>query len=128
MEKRKSDFIDIRALLEDYRAHWYWFLISLVVCCGIGVVYIKVRNVKYAVRANVLISSEDKSSALLDISNILGGSDGSVDNEVFVMSAHSLYKDVARDLGLDKIHTVYPSFLSKRIEYEKFPVEVITPE
>lgn len=128
MEKRQSDFIDLRALFEDYRAHWYWFLISLIICCGAAFVFIKARNVQYAVRANVLITTEDKASALLDISSMLGGGDATVDNEVFVMSAHSLYKDVAKDLGLDKIHVVYPSFLSKRIEYEKYPIDVIAPE
>lgn len=126
MEKKRSDIIDLRPLIEDYRTHWYWFLISVAFCGILAFVFVKMKNEVYAVRANVLIEEEDKSLPGFDMGNLFGGG-SSVDDEVFVMSAHSLYKNVARELGLEKNHLVYTSLLGRKVFYEKFPVEVKTP-
>ena len=32
--------MDVRALIRDYRRHWYWFVISLFVCGLIGLFFV----------------------------------------------------------------------------------------
>ena len=50
MAKKKSEFIDVKGIFEDYLRHWPWFVISLVFFLGIGVLYAKVKKPVYASR------------------------------------------------------------------------------
>ena len=56
MAKKKSEFIDIKSIIDDYLRHWPWFLASFIFFMGVGVLYAKVKKPVYAVRANVLIA------------------------------------------------------------------------
>ena len=124
---KRSEIIDIAGLLRDYVSKWYWFALSVILCCGLAFVYIKIKKPVYQVNANVLISQEDGGGvgSLGGLSDLFGGS-GYVEDEVFVVSSHSVYRDVARDLGLYKKHVVKDGFLSKDFKYVEFPVEVYT--
>lgn len=125
---KKSDFIDVRAIAQEYISKWYLFVISVIVCVAIGWIFAKINPPKYSVRANILISQEDQSSALLNSMGGLGdlfGSKAMVDDEIFVISSHSLYRDVARDLGLYKTHNVRFGFLDYQFSYPEFPIDVI---
>ncbi len=124
-KKKKSDFIDVRAIVQEYISKWYWFAISVVVCVAVGWVATRVFKPKYAVNANVLISQDEKGGmASLGSIGDLFGSSASVDDEIFVISSHSLYRDVVRDLGTYKKHVVRLGFLNKEFAYPEFPVDV----
>lgn len=119
-----SDFIDIKGLFKTYLSKWYYFLISIVACGLLAVVYVKVKKPVYNVRANVLISQEDPGMGSFGGLSDLFGTNGYVEDEIFVVSSHSVYRDVARDLGIYKRHTVKTGFLSKMFKYKKYPVEI----
>lgn len=128
-KKNNSDFIDIKSLINQYISKWYLFVISVLVCCSLAWLYTKIKNPEYAVRANVLISQENANpmsnfGALGD----LIGSNGYVDDEIFVLSSHSLYRDVAKDLGLNVTHKVKTGLLTSKLAYPDFPVQVSAPE
>lgn len=95
-----SEFIDINALMKTYLSKWYWFVISVIFCVGLGFVYCRIHQRPVAVRANVLIQQEE-SNPMADMGGLgsLFGSKGFVEDEVFVIGSHSLYKGVAEDLG-----------------------------
>lgn len=125
---KKSDFIDVRAIVQEYISKWYLFVISVVVCLVIGWLFTKINPPKYAVRANILISQDDQGGTLMKSMGGLGdlfGSKAKVDDEIFVISSHSLYRDVARDLGLYKSHNVRHGFLNTKFSYPEFPIDVI---
>lgn len=131
MAKRSnSDFIDIPALVRQYVKRWYLFVISVVLCAGIAFFYTKVRQTEYAVRANVLITPERDSSPLAGGLGDLGslfGSQGDVDDEIFVISSHSLYCNVVRQLGTNIQETVRKNLFVKKFAYPEQPVTV-TPQ
>ena len=58
--QKKSEFIDVSAIVREYVSKWYWFAISVVVCVALGWLATKVIKPKYAVNANVLISQDEK--------------------------------------------------------------------
>lgn len=125
-KQKNSDFIDVRAILRDYLSKWYWFVISIVVCAGIGLLVAKVKKPVYSVNASVLISQDDKGGmASLGAIGDLFGSKGKVDDEIFVISSHSVYRDVVRDLGTYKTHYVRRGFLNTVLAYPEYPVDVI---
>ncbi|MDE6036905.1 MAG: hypothetical protein K2G05_01420, partial [Duncaniella sp.] len=87
-----------------------------------------------AVRANILISQDDDgpfgmSSGKGSSTGIgaLFGSNANVQDEVFVISSHSLYRNVAKDLEINKMHYVSPGFLRSYLAYPDFPVDVVAP-
>lgn len=127
--KNNSEFIDFRGMFEEYKKHWWWFVISVIVCVGLAFVYTKIKKPEYMVRANVLVI-DDNTSAMTSMSGLddLFGSRANVEDEVFVVNSHSVLRDVARDLGINEQHYVSQGFLQKRLAYPNYPVTVHTTE
>lgn len=127
--KKKSDFIDIKGLVKLYLSKWYLFVISAVVICGCAYLYLKSKNKEYNVRANVLVTEETPSllDGLGDMTSMFGAG-SEVDDEIFVISSHSLYKDLAKKLGLNITHEVKAGFLKKYMAYPDFPIQASYPQ
>lgn len=125
MGKNQNDFIDIPALFKSYVSKWYLFVISIVCCIAVGFVATRVFKQKYGVRANILIQQEDNSplSAMGSLGDLIGSS-GKVDDEIFVISSHSLYRQVVKDLGLNCKHYVRHGFLNSELSYPDYPIDV----
>lgn len=125
-KNKKSDFIDISAIAQEYLSKWYWFVISVIICLGLGFVAARIMKPKYSVNANVLISQDDSGGmGGLGAIGDLFGAQASVDDEIFVISSHSLYRDVVKDLGTNKIHKVRLGMLNHVLAYPDYPLEVI---
>lgn len=125
--KNKTDFIDIKGLLANYWAHWWWFAISIAVCGILAVIFVKTNNPEYQVRANVVISQDDDgidaASSMGAIGNLFGAS-ANVQDEIYVIASHSVLRDVARDLGINRTHIVKSGILHRFLAYPKIPVDV----
>lgn len=132
MAKKKSEFIDIKSIIDDYLRHWPWFLASFIFFMGVGVLYAKVKKPVYAVRANVLIAQEESNplNAMGGDMGMLGsifGAKGSVDDEFYVLSSHSIYRKAVKALDLNRRHYVRKGFLNTVHEFKDYPVEVDAP-
>ena len=125
MSKNHNDFINIPGLLKNYRSKWYLFAISIICCLLVGFVATRVFKQKYGVRANILIQQEENSplSAMGSLGDLIGSS-GNVDDEIFVISSHSLYRQVVRDLGINCKHYVRHGFLNSELTYPDYPLDV----
>ncbi|MCM1521223.1 MAG: polysaccharide biosynthesis tyrosine autokinase [Muribaculaceae bacterium] len=129
--KAGADFIDFHALMKSYLSKWYVFVITIVICLILGFIYTRVYTQPMAVRANILISQDDDgpfgASSTAKTGNIgsLFGSSAYVEDEVFVISSHSLYRNVAKSLGINRTHMVKTGFLRWRFAYPDFPIDVV---
>lgn len=125
MARNNSDFIDIKGLFRQYLSKWYWFAISVILCVAAMWGYTKIKAPVYAVRANVLISTDKGTlEGSMGALNALFGSDGYVEDEIFIVSSHSLYRDVARKLGLNIQYYVRHGFLNTTRSFPDYPVSV----
>ena len=130
MAKKHSDIINIGTIFNSYLSKWYLFVISIIGCLILGFLYIRVHQTKYGIRASVLIQQEDANpmaAAMGGLGDLFGAS-GNVDDEVFVISSHSLYRDAIRDLGLNKTHYTRLGFLKKELSYPDYPIDVTFDE
>lgn len=130
MAKSNSDFIDIPALIRQYISKWYLFVISVVICGGLAVAYALLRQQDYAVKANILITPEKDSPLSGGLMGGLGslfGSQGYVEDEIFIISSHSLYASVAKELGLNVMQAVKKNIIVRELAYPNAPLEV-TPQ
>ncbi len=129
-QKNKEEFIDFSSVLKNYISHWYVFAISVIVCVGIALVIARVKSPEYLVKANLLITQEegDTSGAMGNLASIFGSS-ANVDDEVFAVSSHSVYKIVSKELGINQVHRTHLGFLKNEFQYKGYPVEVLcSPE
>lgn len=126
MENRKnsSEFIDIRGILRRYLRNWYWFVLSVFIC-GIGAyVYVKTHPRQHAIKSSILVTQDEGTVSMLNGLGGLLGADPYVQDEIFVITSHTVLKTVAKDLGINKLHVVKTGFLSKKLEYPTYPVDV----
>lgn len=127
----KAEYLDIKGLLRSYISKWYYFAISVFLCLVLGFLYTRMHNRDMAVRANILISQDDDgpfgAASTQGKSNGIGalfGSNANVQDEVFVISSHSLYRNVVKSLGINKMHYVRTGFLKSELAYPEFPIDV----
>ncbi len=126
MAKKNSDFVDFHALFSQYRRRWYMFAISLAACLLLAFIYIKRTPEEYSVKANVLISQQkDAITEAMGAMSDLFGSDGYVEDEIFIISSHSVYRDVAKALRLNISHYVRKDFMKYEFAYPDYPVDII---
>ena len=127
----KAEYLDIMGLLRSYASKWYYFVISIFLCLVLGFLYTRMHSRNMAVRANILISQDDDgpfgASSAKGKNNGIGalfGSNANVQDEVFVISSHSLYRNVVKALGINKTHYVRTGFLKSALSYPDFPIDV----
>ena len=129
MEKKtqQAEFIDVRGTLLLWWSKWYWFAISAFVCLALAFVYTKVKKPVYLVKSNILISQDD-SNIMSGMGGFgqLFGTTGYVDDEVFVVSSHTVLRDVVKDLKLHRTVVVKDGLLKKHEMFKKYPVEIVT--
>ncbi len=129
--EKKSEIIDLRGLLAEYRSKWYWFLICVILCVGCAWIYTHITEPIYTVKANILITQEEEKSGsgtgiramFGNLSNMFGNS-GNVDDEVFLVGSHSVMRDAIKDLNIHKVHFVKIDPITKRFKYRDYPLDI----
>lgn len=131
MSENNSEIIDIRGIFRRYLKNWYWFVLSVVVCVGFGLLLSLFIKPKYEVRANVLLTEQSTVSKFLGgglsgVSQLFGGN-SSAEDEVSIMTSHSVLRSVVKDLGLNNTTYCRKMPLVYLLEPYERPV-IVTPD
>ena len=102
--------INLRDQLDAYLVHWKWFVISVVLCVILALVYLRYATPQYSVSATIMIKDDKKGgmmnselSAFQDI-GLFGNVSNSVDNEMEVLRSRTLMENVVKKLGLNVVY------------------------
>ncbi len=103
-ENEELSFFNFRSLLQTFILNWQWFALSLIICLGLTAIYLRYTTPKYSTTAKLLIKDEDNPrsrNSFMNAANlgIISNTEG-IDNEMEILSSHSLATDVVRDLKL----------------------------
>lgn len=96
---------DFATLYRTIVLNWYWFVLSLIIFGSLGAIYLRYTTLMYQSTAKLLIKDESGSNrrgqSLQNMSNlgIISNSTG-IDNEMEILTSHSLAEDAIRDLKL----------------------------
>ncbi|QUB66025.1 GumC family protein [Prevotella melaninogenica] len=96
---------DFATLYRTIVLNWYWFVLSLIIFGSLGAIYLRYATPMYQSTAKLLIKDESNSnrrgSSLQNMSNlgIISNSTG-IDNEMEILTSHSITEDAIRDLKL----------------------------
>ncbi len=133
-ERKRYTIFDVRYLWSIFKNHKRWFVLSLLVCLLLALLYVYLSHPAYSVRARMVIverRSNSGSNALAMLQGQLPFGLGSnlnvnlgVENEKEILHSRLIARDVVNDLGL---HTEYrlKGFLKKRLVYKDQPVSVV---
>lgn len=86
--------------------NWKWFVLSLIICIGLAAVYLRYTTPIYQASAKLLIKDNDqdgggRSANMLNSATLgmISNSNG-FDNELEILTSHSLAQQAVRDLKL----------------------------
>ena len=106
LEVNEGNFsFDFATLYRTIVLNWYWFVLSLIIFGSLGAIYLRYATPMYQSTAKLLIKDESNSnrrgSSLQNMSNlgIISNSTG-IDNEMEILTSHSIAEDAIRDLKL----------------------------
>ena len=135
-EQEKSNLQDSDLNLMDFfkmgLANWYWFVLSVAVCIGVAVFYLKSTPNVYTRTASVLIKDDARGGQLaseatafedLNMLNVKS----SVDNEMLIFKSKYLMVEVARRLHLDISYKVRVGLKDVEL-YTQSPVTLRFPD
>lgn len=120
-----------RALLASYRLYWPWVLFCVMLCGGLGFLAIKCTVPKVEIAGQILISDENssKASSLGTLAGMFGGgafgSNRSVEDEMVVVTAHSVLRKVVVELDMNVIYEYRRNLLKKITTYTQPPVKLV---
>ena len=105
-EQEEKSSIDFQTIYTAFILNWKWFVMSLIICMGCAMVYLRYKTPVYQAHAKLLIKDDDSrnrsgKNAVLATSNlgIMSNSTG-IDNEMEILSSLSIAQQAVRDLKL----------------------------
>ena len=135
LSEKPFDFI---GLFIKYLHHWKWFVISLLICAAIAVIYLKFSLPLYKIETTLLFKDSHKGSgsSSMDAFNGRGliSQQNNVENEMEVLGSSLIGEKVVRELQNYASYTQYASLFNvldykKKVLYaEESPIHVTLSE
>ncbi|MEG1860968.1 MAG: polysaccharide biosynthesis tyrosine autokinase, partial [Bacteroidaceae bacterium] len=144
IEKREEDldlisllYIILRIVLKN----WKWFVLSIVVCLGITVLYL-MKQPRIYQRYTVMMTEDDGNSngkfssrmsrsnsgmsALMSLNGVSAGDN--MQNEIYILQSYKLISKVVETLHLDETYTIQKGLRTDLLYKEKpFEIEFLSP-
>lgn len=105
-EQEETSSINFQTIYTAVILHWKWFVLSLIICMGCAMIYLRYKTPVYQAYAKLLIKDDDSrgrggKSGVLTTSNlgIMSNSTG-IDNEMEILSSLSIAQQAVRALKL----------------------------
>ena len=123
--------LDFGSIFNKYKRYWWLFVLSLIACIGLSVLFLQYKLPKYLVMSTVLVDQDDdagSAGASLLKSLSIGGSGASVDDEVVVMGSQDICNKMVKELKLNRLYILRKNILKKEDLYKNSPIEVDAPD
>lgn len=133
----KEEKIDLTAIWNKYKPFWWVFLISIIGCVGLSLLYLKIKSPLFLSKTMVMVNQEEEEGAgavgglgaLMSSFSIGGGSGSNVEDEMLKMTSHTNMVAVVKHLELNKIYWTKQGLLDRKIwYYGNSPVRISIPD
>ena len=120
---------DVLSVMRKYLRHWYWFVLSLVLCSLGAYLYLHYATPQYSVRGTLLIREEGNRQQFasqgpfseLDIFR----TSKNIDNEIEILRSKTLMQRALEDLGLHATYYVRGRIRDVEVYGKKSPIKTI---
>ena len=108
-EQEEKSAIDFQLIYTNLILNWKWFVLSLIVCLGLGYLYLRYATPAYQASTKVLIKDDDDSKrrgslgiSMIQSADNLGfmSNSNGIDNEIEILSAHDLAQLAVHDMKI----------------------------
>ncbi|MDO4991685.1 MAG: polysaccharide biosynthesis tyrosine autokinase [Prevotellaceae bacterium] len=129
-DDKVSGVFNLQFILTSLILNWKWYLLSLIICVGCAMVYLRYASPVYSISAKMLIKEDDspqasrRGSALQNVANLgfMTNTSG-FDNELEMLKSQSLSTAAVTDLKL-YVNYLGVSKLKKHLLYQNQPINV----
>lgn len=124
----EEEFIDVRKIIFRAKDNWYYFVISVIVCVGMAVIYLKTAAKQYEVEATLQLKDQGLSNAgsgpeeFIQGLNLLSG-DAELADEIGLLSSYSTVRRALEELDFSVSYFRYPDIwnpLAEQMEEELY--------
>lgn len=131
MEEERPTF-DFQTIYSTVILNWKWYLLSLVICLGLGAVYLRYKTPIYQAYAKLLIkddqdagynSSRNSNSIMNNTTLGLITNSNGIDNEMEILTSRSIATQAVRDLKLYVTYRTKGRFKDQLV-YKTQPINV----
>ncbi|MDE6410755.1 MAG: polysaccharide biosynthesis tyrosine autokinase [Muribaculaceae bacterium] len=126
----KSAGVPILYVIMRTLSNWPWLILSIVICCALGVLYILSTPPKYIQTAVLIIKEDDEGGSVnKDLAQIgIFQNSSNLQNEVATLKSPDLMEEVVERLNLDYYYFHKGIFHDKVAYGKNLPVNVTIPE
>ena len=134
---KSSEKIDITAIWNKYKPFWWVFLISIIGCVGLSLLYLKIKSPLFLTKTLVMVNQGEEESggavgglgALMSSFSIGGAGGSNVEDEVMKISSHTNMTSVIKHLELNKTYWSKPGLFERKIwYYGNSPLRIEIPD
>ncbi|MDO4497863.1 MAG: capsid assembly protein, partial [Bacteroidales bacterium] len=126
-----GDQLGIRDYIDMFVGNLHWFVLSVVVCVSLALLYLRKTEPTYQRQAVMLVKDDKAGSrgsqelqALSELS--VATLSNSVDNEVYILRSFMLMQEVVRRLNLNVTYKVKEGWMKTKTLYYNAPLQVWT--
>ena len=118
-------FFDPRDILKNFILNWYWFILSLIICIGAALLYLRYTTPVYQASAKFLIKGLETTVNPKGLQSLSGSIStfAGFENEVEILRSRMMAEQVVRDLGLNITYTA-EGRVKKNLLYKNQPINV----
>lgn len=111
-EQEEKSAIDFQLIYSTVILNWKWFVLSLIVCLGLGYMYLKYKTPSFQTTTKVLIKGDDQNKSRGDMNSMIKNAanlgfmtnSNGIDNEIEIIGAHDMALQAVTDM---KIYVSY---------------------
>ena len=112
--------IKLQELLYTCISHWYWFVISLVICLLAAYYHLEKTTPLYVSDASIMLKLDDQDRAISSDESLLTGLGISTGNnhiwdELVLMKSPDMMRDIVRRLNLNTVYSVPERFREQEL-------------
>ena len=113
-DQKKTEFEQIKDFISLCLRHWYYFVISMFICGGIGIFYYLTKKPVFTIMSQVSIRANESllgssisssRSSLLSSFGFGGGSSDNIEDETLKMASQGYVRNIIKDLNLNTAYT-----------------------
>ena len=110
LDSSSEETIDIKAVLKKFSGHWYYFLLSIIICLFLAFLYNRYTDKIYKVSTDILIRDDNNSQ--LGVENIMEGMElfsgkTNLENEEAILRSYTLASRTIKKLDLQMSYFMY---------------------
>ncbi|MCM1320162.1 MAG: hypothetical protein NC217_07235 [Muribaculaceae bacterium] len=134
---KRKDVIDVGGIVRGYLKYWWVFLISLVICGGMGAFYMKKKSPVYLIQGLLMVNQQEDGgmgqaagmAALMSTMGFGSTTGANPNDEIFKISSHTMMMNLIDTLGLQTYYWQDRGFFKRRANYyHDEPISVYIPK